>query len=249
MSCARVKQVLDAWVDGELDSETSAALRKHTSACPACAAAEAERVALKAALRAGMPYHRAPAELRARIRESVVSRAPGRRSPHTLWWWQAAGLAACAALLSTLLTYWATRPVADDPLREQLVASHVASLADPKRLLDVIASERHVVKPWFQGKVDFAPSVPDLSPEGFALLGARVDHVGEKQAAAIVYRIRAHVINVFVWRANADSTALLETRSRGFSVASWTEDGLRYSAVGDVDARELHRFATLLRKH
>jgi anti-sigma factor RsiW len=141
------------------------------------------------------------------------------------------------------------RPAADDPLREQLVASHVASLADPKRLLDVTAGERHVVKPWFQGKVDFAPSVQDLSADGFVLLGARVDHVGEKQAAAIVYRIRAHVINVFVWRAKAESAALVETRSRGFSVASWTEDGLRYSAISDVDSRDVRRLAALLRKH
>jgi anti-sigma factor (TIGR02949 family) len=248
MSCGRVRQVLDAWVDGELDSETSAELRRHAETCPACAAAEAERVTLRRTLRGSMPYYSAPPELHARVRQSNASRAPEERSPRSVSWWQAAGLAAAAAFLSVLATYWMTKPAADDPLREQLVASHVASLADPKRLLDVEASERHVVKPWFQGKVDFAPSVPDLSSHGYVLLGARVDHVGEKQAAAIVYKVRAHVINVFVWRANVQSTALMEASSRGFSVASWTEDGLRYSAIGDVDSRELQRFATLLRK-
>ena len=246
MNCARLKQVLDAWLDDELDAETGADLRQHVAGCAACAAAETERLALKRAMPAAMPYHRAPAALRSDILDMLAKHTSGgvAKAPS---WWHAMGLAACAALLSALLTYWYAKPIPADPLGEQIVASHVASLADPKRLIEVESTERHVVKPWFQGKVDFAPAVRDLSEHGYPLLGGRVDHVGEKQAAAIVYRVRGHIINVFVWRSNAHTDTLREMRSRGFSVAMWAEDGLRYCAISDADAKELHRFASLVR--
>lgn len=247
MNCARLNRVLDAWLDGELDGETSADLGRHVATCASCSALESERAALTRTLRAAMPYHLASPALRGRIRHALASREPQRRLIRGPSWWQAAGLAACVALLSAIVTYWSTQPAAEDPLREHLVASHVASLAEPRRLIDVESTERHVVKPWFQGKVDFAPAVKDLSDQGFVLLGARVDHVSERQAAAVVYRIRSHVINLFIWRSNATATALDEMRARGFSVATWTEDGLRYAAISDVEPRDLHRFATLVR--
>jgi anti-sigma factor RsiW len=110
-----------------------------------------------------------------------------------------------------------------------------------------IRANVEVVKPWFQGKVDFAPVVRDLSDRGFILLGGRVDQVGGRQAAALVYRIRSHVINLFVWPSNTGSEPIADLRTRGFSVSTWTEEGLRYSAVSDVDPRDLHCFATLVR--
>jgi anti-sigma factor RsiW len=113
-----------------------------------------------------------------------------------------------------------------------------------ERLVQVAASDRHVVKPWFQGSVDFAPPVRDLSAEGFALLGARLDRIGDQQAAVVVYRIRNHPIDLFVWRANGDAAAPVQPAvERGFSVATWAQQGLRFAAVSDVDARDLERFA------
>ena len=247
MNCARLNQVLDAWVDGELDAATSADIRHHVEGCPACAALEAQRAELSRVVREALPYHRAPPELHARVSAGIAREsAPpvARRRPT---WTQAFAIAACAAIVSALVTFGVMQSAADDPLREQVVASHVASLAEPQRLLSVSSGERHTVKPWFQGKVDFAPAVKDLSDAGFVLLGGRVDHVGERQAAAVVYRIRNHVINLFVWRADAPSGALTEERSRGFSIATWTEDGLRYAAISDVDPRDLRRFAELVR--
>jgi anti-sigma factor RsiW len=245
MNCARTQQMLDAWVDRELDSATGADLEAHLASCAACAALRSQRGALAAALRESLPYHRAPAALRARVASALeaLERPPRARRPT---WWHAAGVAACAALLSALLTYWSVRPAADDPVREQLVASHVASLAEPRHLITVASSDRHTVKPWFQGKVDFAPAVKDLSAEGFELLGARLDHVGDRQAAALVYRIRQHVINVFVWRTGGAAEAPVKIRTRGFTIILWTEDGLRYSAISDVDPRDLRRFADLI---
>ena len=247
MNCARLNQVLDAWLDGELDRETSADLSRHVGACPACAASRTERISLIQTLRSAAPYYRAPAALRSRVDSALAATGTVAASRRRPTWLQATGLAACAALLGALITYSTLRPVPDDPLREQLIASHVASLAEPKRLIVVASEERHVVKPWFQGKVDFAPVVRDLSDQGFVLLGGRVDHVGGRQAAALVYRIRSHVINLFVWPSNTESEPIADLRTRGFSVSTWTEEGLRYSAVSDVDPRDLHRFATLVR--
>ena len=245
MNCARVTQVLDAWRDGELDAKTSGELRSHVDACLACSTLEARRAALSETLRAAAPRHAAPPELRARIQRAISSSlARPQRRPN---WWQAAALAACAAVLSALVTHWSARSPADVASNEQVVASHVASLAEPRRLITAESGERHVVKPWFQGKVDFAPAVKDLSAHEFVLLGGRVDHVGNAQAAAVVYRIRSHVINLFVWRSDGADEAIAEARSRGFSVASWTEGGLRYAAISDVDPRDVRRFAELIR--
>ncbi len=104
-----------------------------------------------------------------------------------------------------------------------------------------------MVKPWFQGKVVFAPAVRDLSSDGYTLLGGRLDHVAERQAVAIVYRVREHVISLFVWRATTPREEPLALSSaRGFSVASWSEAGLRFAAVSDADTREIERFARLV---
>ena len=122
-----------------------------------------------------------------------------------------------AALVSALAGYWVGRP-APTALREHLVASHVASLGDARHLTEVASGDRHTVKPWFQGKVDFAPTVRDLSSDGFVMLGARLDHVADRQAAAVVYRVRNHVINLFVWRATAGDEPFVVSAARGFNL-------------------------------
>ena len=104
-----------------------------------------------------------------------------------------------------------------------------------------------MVKPWFQGKVDFAPVVRDLSAEGYALLGGRLDHVAEGHAVAIVYKVREHVVSLFVWRAaNSRDEPLALSSARGFSVASWSEAGLRFAAVFRCGSAEIERFARLV---
>jgi len=123
----------------------------------------------------------------------------------------------------------------------------VASLAPGARLLDVAATDRHAVKPWLQGKIDFAPPVKDLTGEGYTLLGARLDQVADKPAAAVVYQIRKHVINLFVWRATDQAPDAIATADvRGFSVTTWATGGLRFAAVSDVDGHDLTRFAQLV---
>ena len=250
MSCLRTRQMLDAWLDGELDAGTNAALAEHAAGCPDCRALRGERERLRADLRAA-PRHAAPAALKGTIAARVrQARPPVVRVPRMLTWWQALALAGATGALAVLVTLSVLpgpgREVVHAQLSEQLVARHVASLASG-RLIDVASSDRHVVKPWFQGKVDFAPQVRDLSSLGFAIEGARLEQVAGRGAVAVVYRIREHPINLFVWRRVDASDAALEIATvRGFSVAAWSAGGLNYTAVSDTDAGEMERFARAL---
>ena len=248
MNCTRLTQVLDAYLDGELDRVTGDEIAQHLAHCPACTALRSERDALKRRVRAQAPYFAAPAALGPAVHRSLMAASDGTahraRRPS---WLQAGALAAVAALVSALAGYWLAQPLPDGSLREQVVASHVASLNDVRRLTDVTSVDQHVVKPWFQGKVDFAPVVRDLSAEGYALVGARLDHVANRQAVAVVYRVRNHFINLFVWRAAGDAPeALAVLTLRGFGVATWAGGGLRFGAASDIDARDLERFARLV---
>lgn len=247
MSCLRTRQMLDAWIDGELDAGTSAELARHASACVACRELRDERADLRSALKA-MPRHAAPAALGPAITARIES---ARRSaplvPRMLAWWQALALAGASAALAA----WVTVLVLPGfsaiggraALAEELAARHAAALAG-NHLFDVASSDRHTVKPWFQGKVDFAPQVRDLAADGFVLEGARLEQVAGRPAVAVVYRIRKHPINLFVWRgADAHDAEPEMSAVRGFSVAAWSVGGLRYVAVSDTDSAELRRFA------
>ena len=248
MNCARLRQVLDGWLDGEIDRATSVDIEAHLKDCTACAGVKRERDALRDRVRADVGYYRAPAGLKQAVRRAVVASADAegfrRRRPT---WLQAGALASFAACAGVLAGYLLGVPTPDNPLPEQVVASHVASLGTAARLTEVASADRHVVKPWFQGKVDFAPVVLDLSEHGYVLIGARLDHIADRQAAAVVYRVRNHLINLFAWRAGSRDEAPTALAARGFSVATWSDKGLRFAAVSDVDPRELERFAQLVR--
>ena len=253
MNCARTRQLLDAWVDDELDLTTANDIATHLAQCPACAALRSERVELRDAIRAALPREAAPGAFAAAVRRALARESAAfdrrRRGPS---WRQAAAIASAAAFAGALAMYVGLHaPVLEAPPRAQAVASHVAAMAvaegRAERLVQVATSDRHGVKPWFQGKVDFAPPVRDLGAEGFALLGARLDRIGDRQAAVVVYRIRNHPIDVFVWRVHSDDSAPVELAvERGFSVATWAQQGLRFAAVSDVDGRDLERFARVL---
>lgn len=243
MSCARLHQMLDAYVDGELDAATAAELDAHVAACAACAALRGEREALSARIRAAAPYYPAPARLRSGL-DRMLRRADPR--PQGPSWPLAGALAAAAAVAGLVAGVWLGRgPITDPPL-DEVVASHVASLAPDRKLVDVASSDRHVLKPWFAGRSEFAPSVRELSAEGFELVGARLDHVGHHQAAAVVYRLRNHYINLFMWRGPAGAAEPTRVvTARGFGVATWSAGGVRFAAISDLDRRDLERFAQL----
>ena len=249
MSCARTRQMLDAWFDQELDAATSAEFAQHLATCPACSALRADREALRKTLKDHAPYFAAPASLRPAVMRQLAA-AQDQRLPTTRRtpWWQAFLLATFAATASSLLTVWMLRAPMENalsPWQEQVVTRHVASMRDPQHRVDVASSDRHNVKPWFNGKLDFAPTVVDLSADGYVLLGARLEQIEQQPAAALVYQAGKHSISVFMTRATLAEPVVIKI-IRGFSVATWAAGGVRFAAVADTDVGEIKRFAGLI---
>ncbi len=250
MSCARTRQMLDAWIDQELDPATHAALVQHAATCPSCSTLRADRESLLAEIRTGAACFPAPAALRpAVMRRLAETREPRPPAARRTGWWQMAALAISAATLSSLFTLWLTRAPAEDAPSSawtvNAVARHVAILGDPAHLIEVVSSDRHTVKPWFHGKLDFAPTVADLSGEGYVLLGGRLERRAQRPTAALVYQVREHPISLFMDHAEFTQPVAIKT-VRGFSVATWAAGGVRFAVVADTDVVEMERFARLV---
>ncbi len=236
--------LLHGLIDGELDAANSIALEAHLKGCEGCAEEMHRLEALRGLLADPALRHQAPGGLRARVAGALddvpapvrrAAPAPRRAGP----WFAGGAFAAIAASLALLL---AMPQLTTVPMQEQLVASHVRSLL-ANHLTDVQTSDRHVVKPWFNGRIDFAPPVVELAPQGFPLVGGRLDYVGGRVVPAIVYRRRLHTINLFVMPAGSlSSPAPISTRRDGYSLVRWTRGGLQYWAVSDLDPGELELF-------
>jgi anti-sigma factor (TIGR02949 family) len=242
VNCQEVRTVIDGYVDGELDPIRNREIEQHFQGCPACSTVFNSHQALRAALRAGSLYRTAPPALRNRVQSSFKP-APTWKSLLGNPQWRWAAVAASLALVSVLM--WRVAPflpteTADDRLIQEITASHVRSLM-VSHLVDIQSSDRHVVKPWFTGKLDFAPSVLDLTEQGFPLIGGRLDYLNGRAVAGLVYKRREHVINVFLW----PSAAAEETRPlahQGYHLVCWTQSGMTYWAISDLNTRELQEF-------
>jgi len=238
---------LTAYFDRELDTARGMAFEDHLPVCPDCTRGLTTLRELRAALGGESFRHRPPAGLEARVREALrqarPSPAAGRRWPDRLT--AAAALAAAALFGVGLSLAWRT-PSTNDRLVVEVTAGHARSLlAD--HLFDVASDDRHTIKPWFQGRADFAPPVRDLNEYGFALAGGRLDFLDGRTAAALVYHRRQHVINLFVWPAADGGASGVKTLSRrGYNLAHWAASGLNFWAVSDLNADELREFARLL---
>lgn len=246
--CVEWALTLHGFVDGELDAMHALQVERHLATCAGCSH-ELERLrALKQVVGQNGVRWRTPDHVRAQVLDALVREArtqekaqprtsSGARSRLLEWirqWLFIPSLAALAASLFLVVAPLQQR----SSLQDEIVAGHVRSLL-ANHLTDVATSDQHTVKPWFNGKIDFSPPVVDLAPQGFPLVGGRVDYIGGRVVAALVYRRHGHLINIFIWPAPAVATT---TSSRdGYNIMSWSKDGLLFSAVSDVNAEDIGR--------
>jgi anti-sigma factor RsiW len=240
--------LLDAYLDGELDLVRHVQIEHHLEECTSCAEWCARRRALRSAIAAADLYERAPTSLRERLTATEATTMPLRPRPAARRQFLMLALAAGIAAVAIGLSYftWSHLGTADDRLSSQVVASHVRS-RQANHLLDVESSDQHVVKPWLVARLDFSPPVAKLSGSQFKLLGGRLDYLDDRPVAALVYRIRDHFINLFVWPDDRNPEQVAHTLQRqGFHLVHWRDGGMCFWAVSDLNETELREFAQLV---
>jgi anti-sigma factor RsiW len=241
-ACVDQELLLGGLVDNELDAANTALVEAHVARCDGCRE-ELERLeALRRLLSAEGVRQTAPEELRRRI-ASLPELSPEKPGRNWLPGWLAPGLA--GALAASLAMVALLPPANVSALDQQLVSSHVRSL-QPGHLTDVQTTNQHIVKPWFNGRIDFSPPVPELADQGFPLAGGRLDSIDGKTVAAIVYHRRLHTVNLFVWPSRDGGERSFA--KDGFAVQEWSRNGLRFAAISDIPAAELHQFESLFQK-
>lgn len=249
MEHSEIQQLLPAYVDQELGIVDALAVERHLETCQACRREVDGQRSVSARVRSGAAYVEAPAAVRARIIAGLPAGQPAR--PRTAWlqsWWTpaAAGLAFMLVLAFGVNAYRAI-PTPKQKLTEELVADHVRSL-QVDHLTDVASTDQHTVKPWFIGKLDFAPPVVDLAKQGFPLTGGRLDYLQNRNVAVLVYHRYRHPINLYIWPGSELPATPQVSTTQGYHVVGWSTAGMNYSAVSDVAENDLSQFVALLRK-
>jgi anti-sigma factor RsiW len=247
LNCHDVTKLLHGYVDGELDLMRNLEIDEHLQGCAGCAHAYADLQALRAAVRDASLYWKVPPELATRIQSSLRKANPSGPRPYgraRRW------LLIAASVVLIALAGWGSfhfLPFRSDTdvLTQELVASHVRSqMLD--HLVDVRSSDQHTVKPWFDGKLDFAPPVPDLKAQGFPLVGGRLDYLNNRSVAALVYQRRDHVLNVFIWPSTQGTEPATRAMTRrNYHLRNWQHGGMTYWVVSNLNERELEEFVRL----
>jgi anti-sigma factor RsiW len=251
MQCDRAHELLSPYLDGELSPHEQRQMATHVEGCSVCAARAAELERIGRTL-ADHGRQQAPAALAARVRSALsLPAAEGGGAPirgramliarplRALA--NQAALLAAVCVLSVLATWWVlTGSSLRQRLEQDVVSAHVRSLLQDSPI-QVASSDSHTVKPWFAGRVDYSPNVKDLSGDGFALVGGRLDYIDGRRVGALVYKRRLHTINVFMWPKGSDEDAAPPSlvKRKGFNLLSWTSGGLVYWAISDLNPAEL----------
>jgi anti-sigma factor RsiW len=264
-TCDETLRLLHAWVDDELDVRSAVALEEHLDRCRACAIEERSLRGLQTLTREHLPRYAPSPALVSRLQEALRAEAgvpapavaspapaveaapPQRRSP---FWRRLSYALAPAAAAGLLVALFFGRSTDGAPQADAVVAAHVRSLL-ANHLTDVASSDQHTVKPWFQGKLDYSVAVTDWASEGYPLVGGRLDYIEDAPAAALVYRRRQHVVNLFVWpaRGGAEGEPVRHLARRGYGAFRWVKDGMAYWAVSDLNEVELEKFVGLVRNN
>jgi len=240
-----LRLLVQADVDGELAARDGAAVAAHLAACGECRSLHVSLSAAKQAMLAAAPRFAAPEELRRRVAASIEAKTgpaplPTRSAGRFEWSWLGGSFGAGALLAAALLLLvFVPR---DAGVEDAVLDGHVRAL-QPGHLFDVPSSDRHTVKPWFDGKLDFAPPVKELSTQGFPLQGGRLDYIAGRPAAALVYGRARHVIDLFIWpNAGGREAAPAIALRNGYNLVGWKDGAMNYWAVSDLNPEELGEF-------
>jgi anti-sigma factor RsiW len=245
MACVEWRDKLGAYADGELSPEEMRLAGEHLRGCPSCTADLLASVQMKRATHAAGKRFSPSAELRQRIEKSL----PVNKKRARAWNWMTALAMTCALLLAVSATFF--RPGASQQARTfgELADLHVSTLASASPV-DVVSTDRHTVKPWFQGKIPFTFNLPELAGTPFTLEGGRVAYLEQTPGAQLIFKIGNHRISVFIFQEKPQSRFPAgNTRSRNltFDVETWGAGGLRYFLVGDADPNDIHQLGELLK--
>ena len=248
MHCELTGTRLQAYFDGELDATGAASFEQHLRSCPECASTLASEQSLRQAVSASQLYTPAPIKLRKNVLRNVAAASVSQPARFPFWRWAAlAAVLLLAVLLGRELVSLVRAQSEGAALATAAVDAHLRSL-QPGHLTDVQSSDQHTVKPWFDGKVNFAPPVPDFAGDGFPLLGGRLDVLDGRTAAALIYGRRKHIINVFVVESQRAAPKPASGDQQGYHWLSWETGPFVYVAVSDVSAADLQQLRALFER-
>jgi mycothiol system anti-sigma-R factor len=245
MSCEQTQTVLHGYLDGELDAARAAEFERHLESCSDCLAALETEEKLRSAIQRGQLYEQAPVSLRRKVMANLPATQPARFSLSGMWLRWAA---AAAAILLIVSLGWRVLPGlrgSDNFEESEVIDAHLRSL-QASHLVDVASTDQHTVKPWFDGKLNFAPPVRDFAADGFPLQGGRLDVLHGRSVAALVYGRRKHVVNVFVWPTAERNHAPRSGSQLGYQWVDWRKSGMEFCAVSDTSVADLQELQRLI---
>ncbi len=254
MSCEMTHSVLHGYLDGELDAARAADFERHLLSCPQCVAELEAQENLRSRIQQAGLRERAPEKIRRNL-QTALSGAPAETKTVTpirsqpsirpTWWLTLAAAAVFAIVLGSRFLPNLSQGRGGNEMAAAIVDAHLRSL-QPGHLEDVVSTDQHTVKPWFDGRIDFAPPVHDFVSDGFPLQGGRLDVVRGKTVAVLVYGRRKHIINVFIWPTSEPDLSPQQGSQLGYNWIDWRKGGMEFSAISDAGASDLAELQKLI---